>query len=226
MTPGSVGIMTSPSATAAMPRRTYAWGERGPEAAAAVATGGVLAVAVAFASLGLVRDTLHFNCSWGIGGEWGPAGTWVCADGIGYAGVAFVFGGMSGLLLLIGLGISFARPSFGRSIAYLSLAAVSLAWVGWWTFYAATAYTGPRPVGESGQGLWVVTVLPGLTLGTLGLVVGAVGALTLRPWSRAGLWVGFSLLLVATALQPGIGVATLVSTGMVAAAGVGRQRVR
>lgn len=209
-----------------MTSRTYARGERGPEAAAAVATGGVLAVVVAFASLGLVRDTLHFNCWWGIGGEWGPDGTWVCADGIGYAGVAVVLGGMSGVLLLIGLGISFARPSLGRSIVYLVLAAVSLAWIGWWTFYAATAYTGPRPVGESGQGLWVVTVLPALALSTLGLVVGAVGALTLRRWSPAGLWVGVSMLLVATTLQPGIGVATLVSTGMVAAAGIGRHRVR
>lgn len=200
--------------------------ERGPRAAVAVVLSGVLAVLLASASLGLVRETLHFNCSWGIGGEWGPDGTWLCADGIGYVGVAVVVGGMSGVLLLVGLGMSLARPSAGRSIAYLVLAAVSLAWIGCWTFYAASAYTGPRPVAESGPGLWVVTVLPGLAVSTFGLLVGAVGALTSRRWSPVALWAGVSLMLVGTTLQPGIGVATLVSSGMLVAAGVGRPRAR
>jgi hypothetical protein len=101
---------------------------------------------------------------------------------------------------------------------------VSLAWIGCWTFYAATAYTGPRPVGESGQGLWVATVLPGLASSTLGLLVGAVGALTLRRWSPVVLWAGVSMMLVGATLQPGIGVAALVSSGMLVAAGLGRRR--
>jgi hypothetical protein len=208
----------------AMSRATSARTERGPGAAVTVALSGVLAVLLASASLGLVRETLHFNCSWGIGGEWGPEGTWLCADGIGYVGVAVVLGGMSGVLLLVGLGTSLARPSSGRSTVYLVLAAVSLAWIGCWTFYAATAYTGPRPVGESGQGLWVATVLPGLASSTLGLLVGAVGALTLRRWSPVVLWAGVSMMLVGATLQPGIGVAALVSSGMLVAAGLGRRR--
>ena len=106
------------------------------------------------------------------------------------------------------------------------LAAVSLAWIGYWTFYAATAYTGPRPVAESGPGLWVATVLPALALSTMGLVVGAVGALTRRRWSPVTLWAGASMMLAGTILQPGIGVATLVSGGMLVAAGVGRRRAR
>ena len=211
---------------AAVRSKTNAPDDRGPEAAAAVATGGVLAVALAFASLGLVRETLHFNCSWGIGGEWGPDGTWVCADGIGYAGVAVVLGGMSGVLLLIGLGMSFTRRSFFRSIVFLLLAAVSLAWIGWWTLYAATAYAGPRPVSESGQELWVATVLPSLVFGAFGLLIGAVGALTSRRWSPVALWTGVGMMLVGTALQPGVGIATLVSSGLLVAAGVGRRRRR
>jgi hypothetical protein len=208
----------------AMSRTTSVRTESGPGAAVTVALSGVLAVLLASASLGLVRETLHFNCSWGIGGEWGPEGTWLCADGIGYVGVAVVLGGMSGVLLLVGLGTSLARPSSGLSTVYLVLAAVSLAWIGCWTFYAATAYTGPRPVGESGQGLWVATVLPGLASSTLGLLVGAVGALTLRRWSPVVLWAGVSMMLVGTTLQPGIGVAALVSSGMLVAAGLGRRR--
>lgn len=222
--PGSVGIVTIPVDDAAMSSTTSDGAQRSPEAAVAVVLSGVLAVLLAPVSLGLVRETLHFNCSWGIGGEWGPDGTWLCADGIGYVGVAVALGGMSGLLLLVGLGTSLARPSSGRSAVYLVLAALSLVWIGCWTFYAATAYTGPRPVGEGGQGLWVATVLPGLALSALGLLVGAVGALTSRRWSPLALWAGVSMMLLGTTLQPGIGVATLVSSGMLVAAGAGRRR--
>lgn len=192
----------------------------------AVLFGGVLAVFFGFWALGLVRETLHFNCSWGIGGEWGPDGTWVCADGIGYLGVAVVLGGMSALLVVIGLLVSVARPSRGRAVVFLMLAAVSIAWIGWWTYYAATFYSGPRPAGETGLGLWATTVLPSLILCTVGLLVGTAGALTLRRWSSVALWCGVGLIIVGTALQLGVGIATFVSAGMLAAAEVGRARAR
>ena len=188
--------------------------------------GGVSAFFVAWASLGLVRETLHFNCSWGVGGEWGPDGTWICADGIGYLGVAVVLGGMSAVLVVAGLLTAIAPPSTGRSVVYLVLAAVSLAWIGWWTYYAASAYTGPRPIGETGSGLWAVTVLPGLAMCALGLLIGAVSALMVPGRSPVLLWGGVIIMLVGTTLQPGIGVATLVSVGMLAAAGSGRRRTR
>ncbi len=194
---------------------------RGP-AALAVVVGGVFAFLFASGSLGLVREALHFNCSWGTGGEWGPEGTWLCADGVGYLGVAVVLGGMSGMLLLAGLLVAFARPSAVRSIVYLVLAAISLAWIGMWTFYAATAYSGPRPDGETGVGLWIATVLPGLTTCAFALVMGAVGTLTAHRWSPVVLWVGVGLTLVGTALAPGIGVATIVSGAMLVAAGLDR----
>jgi hypothetical protein len=184
--------------------------------------GGVFALLFASGSLGLVRETLHFNCSWGVGGEWGPDGTWLCADGVGYLGVAVVLGGMSGLLLLAGLLVALARPSAGRSIVYLVLAAISLTWIGMWTFYAAIAYSGPRPDGETGTGLWTATVLPGLTTCAFAIVVGAVGALTFRRWSPVVLWVGVGSMLVGTALAPGIGVATIVSGAMLVTADLGR----
>ncbi|MBW9110024.1 hypothetical protein JNB63_04380 [Microbacterium trichothecenolyticum] len=177
-------------------------------------------------ALGLVRETLHFNCSWGIGGEWGPEGSWLCADGIGYLGVAVGLGGMSALLLVVGLLVSVGRPSRGRAVAFVVLAAVSIGWIGCWTYYAATFYSTPRPAGETGWGLWVAAVLPSIILCTIGLIVGAVGALTLRRWSAVALWCGIGLAIVGTALQPGIGVATFVSSGMLAAAAGGRESVR
>ncbi|TFV81793.1 hypothetical protein E4V99_12580 [Microbacterium sp. dk485] len=216
--------MTAHSMDDARSNPTEARSVRDPGAAVAVLLGGILALLLGSRTLGLVRETLRFNCSWGIGGEWGPEGTWVCADGIGYLGAAVGLGGMSALLVVAGLLVAVARPSRGR--VFLVLAAISIGWIGWWTYYAATAYSGSRPAGETGWGLWVTAVMPGIILCAIGLVVGAVGALTLHRWSSVALWCGIGLTIVGTALQPGIGIATLVSAGMLAAAEIGRERVR
>ncbi len=201
-------------------------GDRGPEVSVAVLLGGALSFFFGAAVLGLVRETLHFNCSWGIGGEWGPDGTWVCADGIGYVGVGVVLGGMSALLVIVGVIAAISRPSRGRSIVHLTLAAISLGWISWWTFYAATFYSGPRPAGETGWSLWAITVLPAIMLCTIGLLAGAVGTLTRRSWSRLALWCGVGLMIAGTAIQLGIGIATFLSAGLLAAAGNALTRAR
>lgn len=205
--------METMASGAAAPRH-----QRGPWAAIAVVSGGLLAFLCAGALLGLFRETLHYNCSWGVGGEWGPNGTWACGDGIGYLVVAVGLGGMSGQLLLIGLLTAIARPSPRRKVTFLTLATISLGWIAWWTFYAATTYTGPRPDGETGSDLWVVAVLPALSLCSIGLLLGIVGCVTQHRCSAVALYSGIGLILIGTALQPGIGVATLVSAGMLAAA--------
>ncbi len=186
-------------------------------------SGASLAFILAKFSLGLARETLHFNCSWGIGGEWGVDGTWACADGIGYLFVAVILGGMSALLCLVGLLTAVTRPSRGRSVVFVSFAAVSLVWVGWWTYYAATAYTGPRPEGETGIGVWAVAVLPALLLSAVGLLSAGVGALTRHRWSLWVLWGAIALIVAGTVVQPGIGVASMVSAGLLVAAGAGRR---
>lgn len=211
---------------AANPGMASSRGRNGPEAAASVVLGGVLAFLCAWASLGLVRETLHYNCSWGIGGEWGPDGTWVCADGIGYIFPPVALGGLSGTLLLIGLAVAFIRPSTGRSVTYLILATIALTGIGLLTLYAATLYTGSRPEGETGAGVWVASVLPGLAVCTLGLLAGTVGALAPWRWRTVLLWTGIGLMLIGSTLQPGIGVLTLTATGMLAAGGVGRRLPR
>lgn len=192
----------------------------------AVLLGGIVALFFGAWTPGLVRETLHYNCSWGIGGEWGPEGTWSCADGIGYLAAAATLGGMSALLVVAGLLTSVARPSRGRAVVFLMLAAISLGWIGWWTFYGATSYLGPRPNGETGQGLWGAAILPSMLLCTIGLIAGAIGVLTMGRRSSVALWCGVGLMVVGTALQPGTGIATFVSAGMLVAAAVGRERVR
>ncbi|MDZ8173264.1 hypothetical protein [Microbacterium xanthum] len=196
---------------------------RGPGAALAVLAGGVLAFFFGWWALGLVRETLHFGCSWGIGGEWGQEGIWVCADGIGYLGVAVVLGGMSALLAVAGVLVGVARPSLARAVVFLVLAAISIGWIGWWTYYAATSYSGPRPANEAGWGLWVAAVLPSIILCMIGLLVGGLGALTSRRWSTAALWCGVALIIIGTMVQIGIGIATFLTAGMLAAAGIGRR---
>ena len=223
---GSVGGVTGSPTDGSARGGTDGRVARGPEAAIAVLSGASLAFILAMFSLGLARETLHFNCSWGIGGEWGVDGTWVCADGIGYLFVAVILGGMSALLCLAGLLTAVTPPSRGRSIVFVSLAAVSLVWVGWWTYYAATAYTGPRPEGETGLGVWAVAVLPALALAVLGLLSAAVGALTRHRWSLWVLWGGIALIVAGTVVQPGIGIASMVSAGLLAAAAADRPGLR
>jgi hypothetical protein len=112
---------------------------------------------------------------------------------------------MSTLLVLIGLLTAIASPSQRRSITYLALAVTSLAWMGWWTLFGATLYTGPRPPGETGLRLWATTVLPGVGLSALELMVGAFGALgALRTSRRSGvaLMCGAGLILIGTASSP------------------------
>lgn len=216
--------MTYPPMDSLRPAPLQAEPTRGPLAAIAVGLGAVLSFVISPAALHLLRETLHFNCSWGIGGEWGPEGTWVCADGIGYLGIVVVLGGATGLLLVAGLLLGIARPSLTRSLTFVALAGISLPWTGWWTVYGATFYTGPRPADETGLGLWASTICAGLSLCVLGLLGGAVGVLTKQRWSPAALWGGAGLMVVGTLLQPGLGVTTLVGAGLLAAAGVARPR--
>lgn len=195
-------------------------------AATAVLVGGVVALFFGFSAHPLVRDKFHYNCSWDIGGEWGPDGTWVCADGIGYLTIAVMLGAVSGLLVLAGLIVSVALPARSRLMVFLVLAAVSVSWTCWWTLYAATFYAGSRPVGETGEGIWAQAVLPSILLSVLGLLIGAVGALTMRRWSPIVLWCGVVVMSVAAVLQIGTGISAFVSVAMLAAAGLSRGRAR
>ncbi len=182
---------------------------------------GAAAFVVSGASVSLFRDTFHYNCSWGIGGEWGADG-WMCGDAIGYLMPAVRLGGMAALLLLVGVFVAMARTSIRRTVAFVVMAAVSLGWVAWWTYMGAVRDAGARPTGETGAGVWTDAVLPAVIVAIVGLMLGGIGCMTSYQWSPVVVWGGVGLTLVATAMQPGIGVGTVVSAGMLAAAGVAR----
>lgn len=197
--------------------------ERRGYAVAAVVLGGLFAFLSSGAALYLFRDTLHFNCSYLFTGE---AGEWVCADGIGYMVVAVGLGGMSAMLLLVGLFVAIGKPSRLSAATLMLFASVSLAWISWWSFYPAAIYTGSRPPGETGLGLWMEAVFPSLVVSVLGLLIGVIGVAVGRRWSLVGVTVGACLIVLGAAFQFGIGVSTLVAAGLVAAAGVQRYASR
>lgn len=192
----------------------------------AVVLGGLFAFLSSGSALYLFRDTLHYNCSYLFTGESGEAGEWVCADGIGYMVVAVGLGGMSALLLLLGLLVAIGKPSLRGAATLVVLASVSLAWIGWWSFYPATIYTGSRPPGETGLGLWMQAVAPSLAVSVLGLLIGVIGVAVGRRWSLVGATAGACLVCLGTTLQFGIGVSTLAAAGLVAAAGIQRNASR
>jgi hypothetical protein len=191
-------------------------------AALAVVVGGLSAVFSSGATLPLFRDTLHYNCSWGAGGALADSGEWVCGDGLGYFGVAVGLGGMSALLLLVGLVVAAGGPSRRRAVTLIVFASGSVAWISWCGFHSATVYTGARPAGETGLGSWAEVLVPGLSLCAIGLVVGAAGVAVGRRWSLVAVTVGACLMILGTTLQLGVGVSTLAAAGLLLAAGIQR----
>jgi len=194
-------------------------------AVAAVVLGGLCAFLSTGDALHLFRDTLHYNCSYLFAGESG-AGEWVCADGIGYVVVVVGLGGMSAMLLLVGLFVAIGKPSRLSAATLMLLASVLLAWISWWSYYPATIYTGSRPPGETGLGLWMEAVFPSLVMSVLGLLIGVIGVAVGRRWSLVGATAGACLIVLGTALQFGIGVSTFAAAGLVVAAGVQRYASR
>lgn len=165
----------------------------------------------------LFRDTLRFSCSWvGPGVDQG----WVCGDNMPYVGAAIGLGGMAVAILASGLVFALARRWLTRTLVFSALAAVSLTWIGGWSFYAATAGSGAWPEGESGLQAWADAVVPTLVLCGVGLAIGTAGAVSFRWWAVSALWIGVVLMIVGTAVQPGLAPGTIVAAAMLAVAAV------
>ena len=168
--------------------------------------------------LNLVRDDLHFQCSFLRMGSDDP-GSFYCADGIGYIGVGVGTYGVYGVILLVALGIASARPTTAgmqpsRLIAGISI--LPIAMFSWTTWYATSA----RSVDQApGANYWIQPLLPvTAVLATAVLVILVVG-LTSRPGVRAvGFRVAMALFVVAVIIQPGSLSAVAVALGTLAAA--------
>lgn len=167
------------------------------------------------ATLGLLRDQLHYRCSLGeVGTE---AAGWTCPDGISYLVPGVVLGGTAVLLALSGLAVAalVRHDRIARvTLTLLALTAAVASLVG--TRVASGGHQSP-PAGELID-YWMAAVLPaGVAAGVALLVAIASLALAGRPARVLG-GVAMAGLLIATILQPGLGIWLLPAIGLLIAA--------
>jgi hypothetical protein len=185
---------------------------------------GVLAFVLGGSALSLVREDLYISCSMGEPGSEG-ADTWMCADGIGYLGVAVTLGAMWAIATVLGSLIAglVARSSTAR-VSLALLATASGLWILWWTWYGASQLVGDEYSPSTGTEYWLAEVGPAAAVCLSSLVVGILGSLahdTAARWMCAGAAAG---LVVATALQPGLSINFIPAAGLLAAAAMRTQR--
>lgn len=185
-----------------------------------VLIGGVASFLLSGAVISLVRDELHISCGIGQPGSEGD-GTWMCADGIGYVGVAVVLGAMLAFVILTGVLIAgLIRPGRAASALLVVLAAAVTAWILAWTWNGSSELVWAVPPGTSSVDYWYATVLPAATASAAAFIVALLGTLTRGVLSRILLALASAGLLVATALQPALAVNTLAGAGLLAAAAI------
>lgn len=182
-----------------------------------VLASGLLAVILAPLSLQLVREQLHIRCGMGQPGSEG-ADTWVCSDGLGYLGVAVAFGTMWFFAVLFGsLVAGVVRVDRTARPLLVLLAAACTAWVLALTHYGASELVYDKYALMKGEEYWAHAVAPAAIVSAVS-VTAAVVSLFLR--GRLGPIVAASAalgLLIATVLQPGLGVDFVPAAGLLAA---------
>lgn len=185
-----------------------------------VLAGALLALPCGSAAISLVREQLHISCGMGPPGSEG-AETWTCSDGIGYLGVAFTLGGMWFLALLLGsLFAGVIHRGRAARIALVLLAVVATGWVLGWTWYGSSLLVDDAYSPLTGPEYWTAAIGPAALASAVALGAALVSLVFTGRAARimcAGAAIG---LVVATVLQPGLGVLTLPAAGLLAAASV------
>lgn len=199
--------------------------DRGSRLARSLATWTVLASGFLAALTGvfavpLVRDQLHFRCEMGPPGSEG-AGSWICSDGIGYLDLAVTFGGMWIVATVTGsLVAGLVRRARAAHLSLVVLACVTTVLILWWTWHGANALVGDRFSPVAGADYWQVAVGPGAIVSIIGCAV-AVSSM-LFPGRFAPIFCGGAAicLVIATLLQPGLGINIIPAAGLLAAAAI------
>lgn len=212
--------MTTPSTPASPLARNATARTARSFAVSAVLGSALIAVVVAPAAIGLVRDQLHISCGMGAPGSEG-ANTWTCSDGIGYIGVAVILGAMWFVAVLIG---SFAaglivRPRPAQAVLLL-LAAMATCWILGWTWYGSSELVQDEYAPMTGPEYWAQTIGPAAIACALSLMAGLVGLAIARDYARAFFWIAAVGFAVATVLQPGLSINAVPAAGLAAAAAV------
>jgi len=167
--------------------------------------------------LTLLREDLHFQCSFLQMGA-GDPGSFFCADGISYIGVAVSANGAHVVILLIALGIAMASPDTAgmqsRLMAFCSILPVAMfSWLTW-------DGTQHRPVDQAPDvNYWLEPLLPVTgVLCVAVVVILAAGILTPPRLRMAGCLLAMALLVVAVFVQLGSLSAVALALGALAAA--------
>ena len=183
-----------------------------------VLASGFLAVLVGGSAISLVREQLHVQCEMGPPGSEGT-GTWMCSDGIGYLGVAVTFGGMWIVATLVGSLVAglVRRPRVAHHFLVV-LACAATVWILWWTWYGANELVGDRFAPAAGADYWQVDLGSAAIVSIIGLAVAASSLLL--PDRFAPMLCGDAAiyLIIATLLQPGLGLNIIPAAGLLAAA--------
>ncbi|TFC27545.1 hypothetical protein E3O55_12015 [Cryobacterium sp. MDB1-18-2] len=168
--------------------------------------------------LSLVRDELHFQCSFLRMGSDDP-GSFYCADGISYIGVGVGTFGVYGVILLFALGIASAGRTTAGMLQSRLMAGISIlpiAMFSWSTWYATSARSSDQAPGVN---YWVQPLLPVTVVLVTAVIVILAAVLFSRPGVRtAGFRVAMALLVAAVFIQPGSLSAVAVALGILAAA--------
>lgn len=184
-----------------------------PGGALWVVCGGIAGLFSGLFTLSLVREQLHIHCSTGPAGTEG-AGSWVCADGIGYVTWAVLLGGMTAALVIAGaLVAGLARRNGPARVALVLLTVVSVCWVLVLTWLGSSHYVDVPP-GVRSVDYWFGAVAPAATVAALALGVALLGLPFTGALGRVLTWVAAAGLAVATIMQPGLGVSTLLAAGL------------
>ena len=183
-----------------------------------VLAGGVVGLMLGGAAIGLVREQLHVSCSMGAPGSEG-AGSWTCADGIGYLWWAGVLGLMWIVAVVIGgLVALLVRHDRVARVCLVLLAAASVVWILGWTRHGSAALVQDEYAPRTGPEYWDSAVGPAAVAAVVGVVVGIVSVLLSgRVAWVLGLVAPLGLV-VAMLLQPGIGVGIAPAAGLLVAA--------
>jgi hypothetical protein len=145
----------------------------------------------------------------------------MCADGIGYLGVAVTLGGAWALATLAGSLVAGLVPRAATArIALAILALASTFWIVGWTWYGSSELVVDTYAPISGPGYWAQEVGVAAAIGVFSVAVGVVGSLA-RGNARLFLSIGAAAgLVVAVMLQPGLVINFVPAAGLLVASAI------
>lgn len=168
----------------------------------------------------LIRDRLHIACEMGQPGSEG-ADTWTCSDGIGYLGVAVALGAIWFFTVLLGAIVAgTVRNSATARVMLVLLAVMATACVLGLTWHGSSELVHDQYSPMRGTGYWAEAVGAAAVVSAVALLVALVSLAFSGRAARVLCGVGAAGLVLATILQPGLGINLVPAAGLLAAAGI------